>query len=87
MTNPPWPDGEADRVLDTRGSFCPVPVIETAKAMDSLAPGEVLEVLSDDIGVKLDIPAWCQGQGQRLLGMVEEGTLIRIRILKTGDVA
>ncbi len=86
------PDSQApgngpDRVLDTRGSYCPVPVIETAKAMAELAPGQVLELLSDDIGVKLDIPAWCQGQGQRLLSMDQEGRLIRIRILKTGDVA
>jgi len=87
MTNGKSFQGEADRVLDTRGSYCPVPVIETAKAMNSLAPGEVLEVISDDIGVKLDIPAWCQGQGQRLLGMDEESGLIRIHILKTGEVA
>jgi len=79
--------GSADRVLDARGSYCPVPVIETARAMESMAPGEVLELLSDDVGVKLDIPAWCQGQGQRLLDMEEEGGVVRIHILKTGDVA
>jgi len=81
------PESPADRILDTRGSYCPVPVIETAKAMASLEPGQVLEILADDIGVKLDIPAWCQGQGQRMLSMEQEGRLIRIRILKTGEVA
>lgn len=81
------PENSPHRVLDTRGTYCPVPVIETAKAMAALELGQVLELISDDIGVKLDIPAWCQGQGQRLLTMEEEGRIIRIRILKTGDVA
>jgi tRNA 2-thiouridine synthesizing protein A len=81
------PKSTPDRVLDTRGSFCPVPIIETAQAMAALEMGQVLELLSDDIGVKLDIPAWCQGQGQRLLSMEQEGRLIRIHILKTGEVA
>ncbi len=80
-------ENSPDRVLDTCGTYCPVPVIETAKAMADLELGQVLELVSDDIGVKLDIPAWCQGQGQRLLTMEEEGRTIRIRILKTGDVA
>ncbi len=87
MGKPEAAENTPDRVLDTRGSFCPVPVIETAQAMTALEVGQVLELLSDDIGVKLDIPAWCQGQGQRLLSMEQEGRLIRIRILKTGEVA
>jgi tRNA 2-thiouridine synthesizing protein A len=80
-------ESSPDQVLDTRGSYCPVPVIETAKTMAAMEMGQVLELISDDIGVKLDIPAWCQGQGQRMLTLEEEGRSIRIRILKTGDVA
>ncbi len=79
MTEP-----EIERSLDTRGSFCPRPVIETDAAMRALAPGEVLEILADDPGVKLDLPAWCKAHGQRLLSVEQEGRLLRVLIEKTG---
>jgi len=74
------------RCLDTRGRYCPFPIIETEAAMRSLAAGEILEVLADDPGVKLDLPAWCRSQRQRLLSMEEEGRVIRVRIMKTGEL-
>jgi TusA-related sulfurtransferase len=73
--------------LDTRGTYCPRPVIDTDDAMRALAAGEVLEVLADDIGVKLDLPAWCRAHRQRLLGIEEEGRLIRVLIMKVGESA
>ena len=47
----------------------------------------VLEVLADDVGVKLDLPAWCRAHRQRLLEVREEGRLIRVLIMKTGERA
>lgn len=72
--------------LDTRGSFCPVPVTRTAEALKALKIGDTLEVLSDDIGVRMDLPAWCQAQDQELLSMEEDGSLTRLRIRKRNDV-
>ncbi len=74
-----------DHSLDTRGSFCPVPIVETDAAMRGLAAGDVLEILADDPGVKLDLPAWCKANGERLLGMEQEGRVIRVLIEKTGE--
>lgn len=34
--------------VDARGKQCPLPVIETKKALESAAPGEVIEVLVDN---------------------------------------
>lgn len=62
----------ADEVLDCLGLYCPVPISETAKKIKSVAVGQVLEVLSDDEGIKLDMPAWCKATGNEFLGIEEE---------------
>ena len=36
-----------------------------------LKPGEVLEVVADDKGIKLDMPAWCKATRQEYLGTEE----------------
>jgi tRNA 2-thiouridine synthesizing protein A len=56
------------RVLDCRGQRCPVPVIELAKALPTVAVGDVIEVLSDDPAAAADIPAWCRMRGQSFEG-------------------
>jgi len=63
----------ADVTLDTLGYFCPMPIIMTSKKIKELVPGQVLEVLSDDEGIKKDMPAWCQTTGHEMLGLEEEG--------------
>ncbi len=76
---------QPDHSLDTRGSFCPVPIVETDAAMRGLSAGQILEILGDDPGIKLDLPAWCKANGERLLGMEQEGRVIRVLIEKTGE--
>lgn len=63
----------ADATLDTLGYFCPMPIILTSKKMKELVPGQVLEVVSDDEGIKKDMPAWCETTGHEMLGLEEEG--------------
>ncbi len=63
--------------LDCLGKPCPVPVIELAKALPTVAVGEVLEVLSDDPAAAVDIPAWCRMRGQAYEGAV--GPSYRVR--------
>ena len=63
---------QADVRLDTLGYFCPMPIIMTSKKIKELVPGQILEVLSDDEGIKKDMPAWCQTTGHEMLGMEEE---------------
>jgi len=64
---------QADVRLDTIGLFCPLPIILTAKKIKDLALGQILEVVSDDEGIKKDMPAWCQTTGHELVGLEEEG--------------
>ncbi|MGW5677084.1 aminotransferase class V-fold PLP-dependent enzyme [Streptomyces sp. NPDC003860] len=57
-----------DRVLDTLGKRCPIPVIELAKVIDDVPVGATITVLSDDEAARLDIPAWCAMRGQEYVG-------------------
>lgn len=63
---------QADIKLDTLGYFCPMPIILTSKKIKELSQGQVLEVLSDDEGIKKDMPAWCESTGHQMVGMEEE---------------
>jgi tRNA 2-thiouridine synthesizing protein A len=65
---------QADVTLDTLGYFCPMPIIMTSKKIKELSPGQVLAVLSDDEGIKKDMPAWCQSTGHEMLGLEEDGS-------------
>jgi len=57
-----------DRVLDERGSVCPMPVIALAR-MTAALPEARLLLLSDDPAAEHDVPAWCALRG-RMLGWV-----------------
>lgn len=66
-------DIKPDRTIDTSGQCCPVPMVETNRAAKQMQPGEVLEVICTDIGSKMDIPAWCNRTGNKLIEAREEG--------------
>lgn len=61
-----------DRVVDTSGSYCPVPIIETAKAAREEGASKVLLVIATDPGVESDMPVWCKGTRNELLGIDRE---------------
>ena len=77
-------DGKADRTVDTSGQCCPVPIVETNRAIKFMQPGEVLELIATDIGSRMDIPAWCNRTGHQLLRMEEEGKTFRYYVRKRG---
>jgi len=53
--------------LDVCGLQCPGPIVQVKKGIESMKPGEVLEVTASDPGFAADIPAWCAATGNRLL--------------------
>ncbi len=63
---------QSDIKLDTLGYFCPMPIIMTSKKIKELQVGQVLEVVSDDEGIKKDMPAWCQTTGHEMVGLEED---------------
>ena len=73
----------ADQRLDTLGLFCPLPIILTEKKMKEMSAGQIIEVLSDDIGIKKDMPAWCSQTGHVLMGLLEEESIFRCYVKKS----
>lgn len=63
-------DVEADEVLDCVGLACPMPIFKTANKIKEMRPGQVLEVQSDDDGIRSDMPAWCNKTGNEYLGVI-----------------
>lgn len=71
-----------DRVLDTLGFYCPIPVIRTGRLMAEMHPGEILELQSDDRGVLVDLPDWCTGHGHEYLGHQTRGRVYHLYVRK-----
>ncbi len=76
---------KADKTLDCIGLYCPMPIVKTSQKFKELKPGEVLEVIADDKGIKQDMPAWCKATGHECLGMEEEGGEIKVYVKKTHE--
>ncbi len=76
---------KSDRSLDCMGLYCPMPIVKTAQRIKELKTGEVLEVVADDKGIKLDMPAWCKTTGHEFLGMEEKDGEIHVFVKKTHD--
>ncbi|MCG3113038.1 MAG: sulfurtransferase TusA family protein [Candidatus Manganitrophus sp. SB1] len=72
----------ADQTLDTLGLFCPIPVILTSKKIKQMEIDQVLEILSDDEGIKKDLPAWCKSSGNEFLDLIQEGKVFKVYIRK-----
>jgi TusA-related sulfurtransferase len=73
---------KADHTLDCMGLYCPMPIVKTAEEFKRLKPGEVLEVIADDKGIKRDMPSWCKATGNECLGIEEEGGEIKVYVKK-----
>jgi len=54
--------------VDTRGLYCPVPVLRTRDRLRGLSPGAILEVVADDPVVLTDMPLFCRSHGHEYLG-------------------
>jgi tRNA 2-thiouridine synthesizing protein A len=66
--------------VDARGLSCPMPIVNTAKAVRPLASGTVIEVLSTDPGSQRDFVAWCRATGHELVEQTTDGPVHRFVI-------
>lgn len=74
---------EITKSLDTSGKCCPMPIVETNKAIKCLRTGEVLEVVATDPGTQNDIPSWCDRTGNELLSSLEESNIFKYYVKKS----
>jgi tRNA 2-thiouridine synthesizing protein A len=73
---------EADKTIDCVGLYCPMPIVKTAQAIKGMEPGQVLEVIADDTGIKSDMPAWCDKTGNECVSIEEAGGEIKVFVRK-----
>lgn len=57
----------ATQTLDARGLNCPLPILRTKKALNTLSAGDTLEVRASDPGSVKDMQAFCQQTGNELV--------------------
>ena len=73
---------QVDQRLDWKGFACPLPVIKTKQAIDRMALGQVLEMISTDPGSIPDMQAWSRKTGHELLEAKKDGSLYIFYIRK-----
>lgn len=56
-----------DKVLDTRGLTCPLPILKAKKALAAISPGGTLEVLATDPGAREDFEVFARTTGHELV--------------------
>jgi tRNA 2-thiouridine synthesizing protein A len=74
---------EISQSVDARGLSCPMPIVKTAQAMKTIAPGEAIELLATDPGSIKDVAAWCRATGNVLIEQTSDGAVYRFVIRRT----
>lgn len=73
---------QVDKVQDSIGQACPMPIVHMAKNMRALAAGQIIEIQADDEGAHADIPAWCAQTGNEFLGEEQVNGYVRYLVRK-----
>ena len=60
-----------DKDLDARGLNCPLPILRAKKALTDMRSGQVLRIVSTDLGSVKDFQAFCKQTGNELLSQTE----------------
>ncbi len=63
--------------VDARGLSCPMPIVKTATAMKTVAPGSLVEVLATDAGSLKDFAAWSTSTGNEIVEQSADGGVYR----------
>ena len=71
--------------VDASGLKCPLPVLKARKALEGLAHGDKLRVISTDPASPLDFKHFCNSKGHSLLSMEENGDSFEFVIMKAGE--
>jgi tRNA 2-thiouridine synthesizing protein A len=76
--SPPSPDV----IVNTRGMFCPAPIIKLSEAIRNVDSGRVVELVSDDPAIEYDLPAWCKSAGHTVVASSRDGADFVYRVQK-----
>ncbi|MFD2114685.1 sulfurtransferase TusA family protein [Paenibacillus yanchengensis] len=77
---------QANKIINCEGMACPMPLVQTKKAMNELQDGMVLAIRATDRGSLADLPRWAQGTGHQYIA-VEESNGVWEHYIRKGSVA
>ena len=63
---------DVDVLVDAKGMFCPMPIVQLKKATKTMQSGQVLKIVATDPGSERDVPAWASKTGAEILESKEE---------------
>jgi tRNA 2-thiouridine synthesizing protein A len=72
-----------DETLDAIGLLCPLPVLKARKRLKTMASGQVLRLLADDLAAIIDVPHFCRESGHTLIQILDQGVTQSYFIRKT----
>jgi tRNA 2-thiouridine synthesizing protein A len=72
----------AEIKVDCRGETCPVPLVETRKALRKAKEGDIVEVIGTHPASKKEIPMAVKALGLELIDVQDEGGMWKIKIRK-----
>ena len=72
----------AEIKVDCTGETCPVPLVETRKALRKAKEGDIVEVIGTHPASKKEIPMAVKALGLELIDVQEEGGVWKIKIRK-----
>lgn len=73
----------ADKILDTRGLTCPLPILKAKKAIGQVPIGGTLEVLATDPGSREDFAVFAKTTGHALIEDGEDSGVFRFVLRRT----
>jgi tRNA 2-thiouridine synthesizing protein A len=76
-------DVTAENVVDTRGSRCPLPLLDARREIVHVEVGSVLELWSSDSQCRKDVRSWADKVGHEFLGYVADAGYDRIFVRRT----
>ena len=70
----------SDSTLDLRGVMCLINFVKTKLKLESMEPGEVLEVILDSGDPIQNVPKSIKEEGHKIVEVKKEGDFFRIKV-------
>jgi tRNA 2-thiouridine synthesizing protein A len=69
-------------IVDAKGLACPLPIVKAKKGIDSLEPGQIMELQTTDKGSMKDFQAWVSQTKHELIEAKEENGVFIFTVRK-----
>jgi tRNA 2-thiouridine synthesizing protein A len=72
----------AEIKVDVRGETCPVPLVETRKALKKAAPGDIIEIIGTNPASRKEIPMAANALSVQIVSDEQQGDVWTIKLLR-----